>query len=136
MRDRPRELIMSDDEEIGPAGQYEQDSDSEDEDGHPVPPAKRASELYACAVPNAASGKPLRPMPVSPYTPISDLHTAETPGEQSRRVLQALMAIAEVERILSELGDHPELQLPKHQKKLSRKDEVQWRTDCAEIYFQ
>ena len=54
VRDEPPEMHMSDDEEIEPAGPYEQDSDSEDEDGHPAPPpAKRARELDACSVPGA-----------------------------------------------------------------------------------
>ena len=51
------------------------------------------------------------------------------------RELQALMATAEVRRILNELDDCPKLQLPKHQKKQPQAKEMQWRTDCAEIYF-
>ena len=44
------------------------------------------------------------------------------------------MATAEVKRLLNELDDHSELQLPKHQQKQSRTEEVQWRIDCAELY--
>ena len=39
-----------------------------------------------------------------------------------------------VKRILNELDDRPELQLPKHQKKQPQASEPQWRTDCAEMY--
>ena len=46
-----------------------------------------------------------------------------------------MIATAEFKRFLSESDDHPELQLPKHQKNESRAEEVQWRIDCAEIYF-
>ena len=86
------------------------------------------------AVSQTISDKPLRPMPASPCSLISELHTAETPGERSRRELQALMATAEVKRILNELDDRLELQLPKHQKKQPQAEEVQWRTDRAEMY--
>ena len=51
------------------------------------------------------------------------------------RELQTLMAMAEVKRILNELDDRPELQLPKHQKKQPQAREMQWRSDCAEIYI-
>ena len=51
------------------------------------------------------------------------------------RELQALMATAEVERILNELGDRFEVQLPKHRKKQPQARKMQWRTGCAEIYF-
>lgn len=46
-----------------------------------------------------------------------ELQPSETQGQQSRRELQALMALDEVEQILNELDDYLELQLPKHQGK-------------------
>ena len=122
MSDGLPEMHMSDDEETGPAGPYEPESESEDEDGHPPPPpppppAKRARELHACGVPGGMGALADEPRP------------GETPGQQSRRELQALMATAEVKRILSELDDHPELQLLRRQGKQPRATEVQRNTD-------
>ena len=56
--------------------------------------------------------------PGGPYTQESDDEdSAEPPTKKAREELKLLMATSEVKRILKELDECPELQLPRQQKR-------------------
>ena len=61
-----------------------------------------------------------------------DEDSAEPPKKKAREELKLLMATSEVKRILKELDECPELQLPRQQKRSA--GVTKWNTDCAEIY--
>ena len=124
-------------DDVGPAGPYVQDSDDEDIDDA-EPPAKRARELQMCAAHGLFDS-----VPGVMDIPADEPHPAKRCGKESKlepgipmckqeEELRSLMATAEVKRILKELDDYPELQLPRQQKRSA--GATRWNTDCAEVY--
>ena len=101
-------------EDVRAADLHVQDSD-DDEVDVAEPPAKRARELQMCVGPGS-----VREADAQLLT--SQKHVQE---------LRSLMATAEVKRILKELDECPELQLPRQQKRNA--EAAEWNADCAEI---
>ena len=145
----PSLIQEASEEDVGPAGPYEQDTDSDDEGGE-EPPSKKAREVYMFGVSKmnaevaAVDGTcedhngPLCATGVAGAIGVLPDETAvETPIQQTLRQqakdeLKSLMATAEVKRILQEIEEQSELQLPRSSKKQPRL--ARWIKDCAEVY--
>ena len=116
------EASKMDDIQIGQVEEYievGQDEDVDMEDGLPEMAMPEASDDDIG--------------PGGPYTQDSDDEdSAEPPTKKAREELKLLMATSEVKRILKELDECPELQLPRQQKRSA--GVTKWNTDCAEIY--
>ena len=113
------------DSDVGLAGPYDNDTDSDSDAGKDEPPIKRARGLHAIGAlgPKRDDEHHLGVVGVIDILP--DETAVETPGQQTVRQkakeeLRSLMATAEVKRILRELEEQSELQLPKQWKKQPR----------------
>ena len=125
MEDEMTPLIReSSDDDVGPAGSYDNDTDSDNEVGGDEPPIKKAREIYALAVAGAIG--------VLPDETAVETPKQQIPRQQTMEELKSLMATAEVKRILTELEEQSELQLPRQSKKQPRL--ARWIKDCAEVY--
>ena len=124
------QLVPSDAEsEDGPALQYEQESESDDDEARTIakrmnaggsePAAKRARDVHALSIQCKVRKSELELR-----------HAHEAAGA---RELQQLMASTEVKRILEELEEEADLKLPVDHRRQMPMATSQWSSDCAEI---